>query len=235
MSAAVLSSQVFADAAAVALAAADFIAARAQDAIAERGRFRVVLAGGRTPEATYRHLRERDLQWSDWEIFFGDERCLPADHPERNSQMVAAALTRHVAIPRGQIHAIPAELGAARAAARYAEDIGAQGFDLVVHGLGEDGHTASLFPHHAVDPQARVIAVHDAPKWPAERVSLGLAALRDTAIALAIVTGTGKTQALKGWLDGDSGLPIARVCQGVNCVVFTELAAAARDTGTPGD
>ena len=214
------------DAEAVANAAADLIADAALTAITQRGKFRIVLAGGSTPEATYRKLRMRDLLWHGWEIYYGDERCVERDDPRRNSQMVASVLTSYVSIPPGQDHKIPAEIGADRAASIYAEEIAGAPFDLVVHGMGEDGHTASLFPGGDLDPNANTVAVRDAPKPPPERVSLGLKALRNTWSALVIVTGSAKRQALGAWLAGNSRLPIARVCEGIACTVIFDSAAA---------
>lgn len=218
--------RVLADAEEVAQAAAEIIEAKARQAIARRGRFSIVLAGGRTPEATYKKLPADGPQWHAWEVYFGDERCLPRDHPDRNSRMVAAALTGRVPIPSNQVHEIPAEMGADSAALKYAALIGSVVFDLVVHGVGEDGHTASLFPQCVLDPDAVAVAVRDAPKPPPERVSLGLHALRNTRSALVIATGSRKTRAIEAWLEGHSGLPIERVCQDVNCTLLLDTAAA---------
>ena len=107
------------DADAVALEAAQRILQSAARAIAARGLFRIVLAGGRTPEAAYRLLVGADTDWSRWEIYFGDERCLPVDDAERNSRMAARALLDAVAIPAANVHPIPAEHGAEAAAKAY--------------------------------------------------------------------------------------------------------------------
>ncbi len=108
-----------------------------------------MLAGGNTPRGVYRLLREQSADWSRWHVYFGDERCLPADNAERNSKMAADEWLDHVPIPKDQVHPIPAELGATAAALAYAETLRNVGeFDLVLLGLGDDGHTASLFPDH---------------------------------------------------------------------------------------
>ena len=105
------------DADTVCTQAAELILAAATSAIAARGCFKLVLAGGRTPVQVYRQLAGSDADWSAWQIYFGDERCLPADDAERNSVMAADAWLEHVAIPPDNVHPIPAERGAVAAAA----------------------------------------------------------------------------------------------------------------------
>ena len=212
------------DATAVAAAAAERILAAAERAIAARGVFRIALAGGRTPEAAYRHLAAAAADWGRWEIFFGDERCLPSDDPERNSVMAARAWLDHIAIPDDHIYSIPAELGAEAAALEYAALLAPRlPLDLALLGLGEDGHTASLFPGHVHDVNALVCSVHDAPKPPAERVSLGVAALRQSRQVLFLVTGAGKREALARWRAGER-LPAA-VIDGADTVILIDAAA----------
>lgn len=206
--------RVLPDADAVAQAAAQLIIGTATDAIALRGRFRLVLAGGRTPAAAYHLLAHQSADWKQWEFFFGDERCLPVDHAERNSGMADRVLLSQVPIAPDRVHAIAAERGAKVAAASYARLIAtAVPFDLVLLGVGEDGHTASLFPGRTLDSDVWTVPVYDAPKPPPERVSLGLKALRSAGQLLVLVTGATKREALRGWWAGDA-LPIARVCQG---------------------
>ena len=166
----------YADAESLQERACHIILRHAQQAIARSGAFRIVLAGGNTPRAMYTQLRHAQGQWRYWHIYFGDERCLPADHAERNNVMADHAWLRHVDIPADQIHPIPAEKGPREAATAYSALLHAAGpFDLVLLGLGEDGHTASLFPGHDWGMQATApaaLAVEDAPKPPAQRVSL---------------------------------------------------------------
>ncbi len=186
----------------------------AQEAIAQRGAFHLVLAGGGTPQRVHRALRLADADWSRWHIWFGDERCLPPRHPERNSRMAADAWLDHVAIPPRQVHAIPAELGATEAAAAYARTLaGVAEFDLVVLGLGEDGHTASLFPGHdwgEGDAAADVLAVFDAPKPPPQRVSLSARRLGMARQVVFLAVGESKSAALAAWRDGQL-IPAAAV------------------------
>ena len=216
-----------ADAQAVQQRALAMILARAAQAICERGQFHLVLAGGDTPREIYRQLRSAQTPWRAWHVYFGDERCLPADAAERNSRMVADAWLDHVAIPASQIHPIPAELGAARACAAYAQVLRAVGeFDLVLLGLGEDGHTASLFPGRewgAVPGSTDALAVFDAPKPPPERVSLSAARLARTRAALFLVSGAAKHRAVLAWLAGGK-IPAASIRPAAGVDVLVEAA-----------
>ena len=207
-----------ADAAAVADAACRLIGIAARDAIAERNRFRLVLAGGSTPLATYRRLAASDQNWKRWSLYYGDERCVPADDPERNSQMVIAT---GLADRAGKHYPIPTELGAKTAVARYRERIKtAQPFDMVLLGMGEDGHTASLFPGRDW-PDKPVFAVRDAPKKPTERVTLGIGALQNCRAMLVLVTGESKIEAVRQWRSG-AALPVARVSDIDQALVLVE-------------
>ncbi|HWU68413.1 MAG TPA: 6-phosphogluconolactonase [Stenotrophobium sp.] len=178
----------------------------ARDAIRQRGRFLIVVAGGNTPQTVYRRLRDADADWSRWYVYFGDERCVPVDDPARNSRMAAEAWLDHVAIPKTQVHAMPAELGAGPAADAYANTLHNVGqFDLVLLGLGEDGHTASLFPDHdwgSATHAADVLAVADAPKPPPQRVSLSARRLSLARAVLFMVTGEAKHDAVARWHAG---------------------------------
>lgn len=203
--------QIFPCADDVAGAAADFILEQANKSIAARGRFHLVLAGGRTPEAAYRHLAEAHTDWDAWYVAFGDERCLPPDDPERNSRMAAEVWLDQVPIPAANRFAIPAELGPEKGAKAYAKTIETLlPFDLVLLGMGEDGHTASLFPGHGFEPEQLVVGVHDAPKPPPERISLDYRTLAEGHCTLVLVTGEGKRAAIQQWRE-DQPLPIARV------------------------
>lgn len=210
--------QTEADAAAVADAACRLIGMAARDAIATRGRFRLVLAGGGTPLATYQRLASSDQQWKKWSLYYGDERCLPVGDPARNSELVAAT---GLAAKVGKHYPIPVEQGAKAAASAYRERIrSAMPFDLVLLGMGEDGHTASLFPGHDW-PDKTVFAVKDAPKPPPERVTLGPRALQACELILVLVTGESKHDAVQQWRAG-AELPVARVCDVGHALVVVE-------------
>jgi 6-phosphogluconolactonase len=190
------------------------IVAAANDAILSRERFIVVLSGGNSPRALYQGLRDADTDWTRWHVYYGDERCVPADDPDRNSAMAAEMLLDAVAIPSEQCHAIPGERGAEAAARAYLatlRDVGT--FDLVLLGLGEDGHTASLFPHateRRVGAHGEVIAVSDAPKPPPERVSLSTSRLSNARVVLFLVSGESKRDAVRRWRNGED-IPAATI------------------------
>lgn len=197
----------FADGAALRDHARRRVVEAARDAIGERQRFVIVLAGGNTPRALYRTLRDADTDWSHWHIYFGDERCVAAGDPDRNSVMAAESWLDHVPIPLSQRHPIPAELGAEAAAQLYARELENIGeFDLVLLGLGEDGHVASLFPRETKrreESKADAIAVFDAPKPPPERVSLSAARLNRTRATMFLIEGQSKREAVQRWRAGE--------------------------------
>ena len=188
------------------------IAELAAQAIAARGVFHVALAGGETPRRCYEKLRHLPVDWARVQVYFGDERCLPDGDAQRNDRMASDTLLKHVVIPPGNIHAIPAELGAREAAARYAAVLAdIERLDLALLGMGEDGHTASLFPDNpAVASTAPVVPVFDAPKPPAERVSLGMNTLNAARHRIFLVAGAGKRDVLGRILRGEP-LPAAYV------------------------
>ncbi len=183
-----------------------------QLAIRERGLARIALAGGETPRGCYELLRRSSLDWALVHIYFGDERCLPRGDIRRNDTMAYEALLRHVPIPQANIHPILAERGPRIAALEYAELLErVLPFDLVLLGMGEDGHTASLFPgSEATGLEDTVVPVFDAPKWPEQRVSLGFGALNGARTKLFLVAGEAKRAAL-GQIAQGVTLPAARI------------------------
>ncbi|MEQ1485648.1 6-phosphogluconolactonase [Methyloglobulus sp.] len=195
----------------VAEAACKEILVAAKSAIAERGKFKLVLAGGTTPEKVYRLLAKSEVDWANWWIYHGDERCLPVDHKDRNSVMAAQAVLDQVAIPKNQIFDIPAELGPEQGAIAYRQVVAdALPFDLVLLGMGEDGHTASLFPGHQHNPDELTHAVFNSPKPPPERVSISANALGNAQQVIFLVTGANKRDAVKQWCSGVA-LPITTI------------------------
>jgi 6-phosphogluconolactonase len=197
----------FPDPEATARAAAAAVAARIASAVAGRGTFSLVLAGGSTPKRAYELLAETQagLPWKSVHVFWGDERCVPPDAPDSNYAMAKAALLDRVPIPAANVHRIRGELGAAPAADDCEKGLrthfggaAAPAFDLVLLGMGEDGHTASLFPGNpALAEAARwAVPVETTAKAPRWRVSLTLPALSAADEAMFLVTGAGKRAVL---------------------------------------
>lgn len=212
---------------AVASETARVIHAAATRAIALRGQFQLVLAGGRTPLASYNLLVGAPADWDRWHIFWGDERCLPPNDIGRNSVAAARAFLDRVPIPRDNLHRIAAERGAAAAALDYEATIGGRlPFDLVLLGMGEDGHTASLFPGQEIPADRLVMPVYNSPKPPPERVSLTPLALADCRELLILVTGADKGPALAAWRAG-TDLPVGKVASLGSARVLVDRAADA--------
>jgi len=220
--------RVFADADALVSALADALCADAEAAITARGVFHLVLAGGSTPRELYRALADRHAGDERWQVWYGDERCLPADHPERNSVMSEAAWLATSSIPFENRRPIPAEIGAREAAAVYGEWLtGVGDFDVVLLGMGEDGHTASLFPGHdwgMAHDSPDILTVFDAPKPPPERVSLSAARLNRCRHLWFVITGSGKREALQRWRHGEA-LPVSVLRGKAETVAWLDAAA----------
>lgn len=216
--------RVCANAAELAGFAAELVLAAASEAIADHGEFRIALAGGSSPRLLYRQLRYVETDWFAWRAYFGDERCLPAGHADRNDTRAGAEWLDHVTGPR--VHVMPAERGPEIAAAGYATLLEQYGLpDLALLGMGEDGHTASLFPGHELGGSGDaplVLPVRNAPKPPPERVSLSLRALNSSQRMLLLIAGTGKRRAVADWRAGKD-LPVARLAPRK---AFTVLATA---------
>lgn len=201
----------------------------ASNCIADLGNFHIVLAGGSTPRQLYQQLKHINTDWSAWHIYFGDERCLPAGDVERNDTMATNSWLGQVAIPAGQIHPVPAMETVQAAADAYAGLLDqSPRFDLVLLGLGADGHTASLFPGHdeAAANNASALAVMGAPKPPAQRVSMSAQRLSNTHAVWFLVTGEAKRHALDAWLAG-AQLPPRQLNPKTGIDIFTDLEATA--------
>lgn len=220
--------RVFADTRRLEQAIANQIVNTAQSSITQRGVFHLVLTGGNTARPIYQLLREIDTDWLGWEIWFGDERCLLPDDAERNSHMAMEAWLNHVAIPLHRIHPIPTEMGLKAATGAYAQALNAVPlFDLVLLGLGEDGHVASLFPNgnwQAMHDLPAVLAITDSPKPPPQRVSLSPMRLSAAHQVLFLVTGTRKREAVRRWQAGDE-IPARYISPSTGVDVYVDTAA----------
>ncbi len=197
-------------------AAARWTADRLRAAVAERGACYWALAGGETPRGCYECLARPpyrdDLPWRSAFVYWSDERQVPLDDPASNYAMARAALLDHVPIPPDQVFPL---VGDPTAALRRipADDRGWPRFDLIHLGLGEDGHTASLFPGDPAleEPQAFVYLVSDAPKPPPKRVTLTLPVINSARAVLFMVQGASKREALARVLRRDPALPASQV------------------------
>jgi 6-phosphogluconolactonase len=198
-------------------AASDHICKLAGKAIQARGRFSLVLSGGSTPKGTYGLLTHASLDWARIHVFWGDERCVPPEHPDSNYQMACQALLDYVPIPQENIHRMRGEIPPGKAAADYEQILrhffaaagdnppsriqNPHSFDLVLLGMGEDGHTASLFPGSPVlqEKERWVVAVpHDQPPPPlVTRVSLTLPIINAAAQVTFLVEGEKKAAILE--------------------------------------
>jgi 6-phosphogluconolactonase len=209
---------VVADAEALAREAARRFVELAQEAARSRGRFSVALSGGSTPGRLFRLLAEEpyraQIPWEQVYFFWGDERCVPPDDPESNYRLVEEALIAHVPIPPENVHRMRGELEAGVAAQTYENRLQdffcgpRPRFDLVLLGLGEDGHTASLFPGSPLlDERERLVAPAMATSQdrPAQRVTLTLPAIKTARQVLFLVTGRTKAEIVKAVIAGPAG------------------------------
>ncbi len=195
-------------------AAARAFVESAAEAIAERGRFAVALAGGSTPRVTYEVLARDhagDVDWPNVHVFFGDERTVPPDHEESNYRMAREALLDRV--PVGSVHRMRGELPPDEAAASYERDLSQFSggelpvLDLVMLGIGEDGHTASLFPETpALGVTDRLAVANPVPKLDTTRLTLTAPVLSAARAVNFLVAGVGKAEALAEILEGDADL-----------------------------
>ena len=196
--------------------AARYTVRLANQSIVTHGRFTIALAGGSTPKKLYALLASEpyrsQVDWGLVEVFWGDERCVPPDHPDSNFRMAQEELLSKVPIPASQIHRMPAELPDHDAAAQaYAAEIqrlfgtsGIPHFDLIQLGMGPEGHTASLFPHQAsLHEQQRLVMPVTTPKPPPDRLTFTPPLLNAARHVLFMVTGAEKADALHAILEGD--------------------------------
>ncbi|HEV3097386.1 MAG TPA: 6-phosphogluconolactonase [Candidatus Dormibacteraeota bacterium] len=216
MKAAAITPVVVDDPAALAQAAAWWTTDRVERAVAERGACYLALAGGDTPAGCYRRLAQppflETLPWTRLFVYWSDERQVPLDDPASNYAMAKAALLDHVPIPADQVFPLVGD--PTRALQRVPTNAaGFPRFDIIHLGMGEDGHTASLFPGNDAlnEQQAWVRAIHDAPKPPPDRLTLTLPVLNAARAVLFMVQGAGKRDALARVLRRDPALPASRV------------------------
>ncbi|MFQ5611306.1 MAG: 6-phosphogluconolactonase [Anaerolineae bacterium] len=235
----------------LAQAAAERFVVATRSAVARRGVCRLALSGGSTPAAMHRLLtqspwRER-VPWDRLHIFWSDERCVAPDHPDSNYLMARQTLLDHVPVPEPQIQRVPGEMEPSAGAAAYQDILvkafGLPGvepgtfpsFDLLLLGVGPDGHTASLFPGHPLlsEGEAWVAPIYDSPKPPPQRITFTLPVLNAARRVLFLVAGGGKADAVgrifAGKVAPEAGLPAARVRPSGGEVTWLLDEAAARN------
>ena len=203
--------------------AADFILAQAQHALGQRNEFRIALSGGNTPRPVYTRLAAigRDLPWDLIRITFGDERCVPPDDAESNFRMARETLLAPAAVPEQSILRLRGELDPQTAAQEYQDhldDIATEGgepiyrHDLILLGLGDDGHTASLFPETAaLDETIRRVMANFVPKFNTWRLTFTFPLINAARHILFLVGASKNPAFIERVLQGDSQYPAARV------------------------
>jgi 6-phosphogluconolactonase len=233
------------DPVALAQEAAQRFSHMAKEAVASRGRFSVALSGGSTPAALYNLLAEEpyrgQIPWGQAHLFWGDERCVPVDDPASNYRLVRDTLIAHVPIPSGNIYRVHGEWEPEAAARAYTHGLHEffcgpwSRFDLVLLGLGGDGHTASLFPgSDALDEAERLAVAVEAyyQDRPAHRVTLTLPSINAARQILFLVTGSAKAQVVQAVLEGPGNrLPAKRICPTAGRLTWLLDTAAAGQLG----
>jgi 6-phosphogluconolactonase len=197
----------------LALAAAQWVVQTIQARLQVAKHFSLVLSGGSTPQALYRQLANfpyaTEIDWTRLHVFWGDERCVPPNHPQSNYRMAYQALLDHVPVPREHIHRMRGEQPPEEAAKAYAQELAQffserqPQFDLVLLGIGADGHTASLFPHSAaLKEDQRWVVANYAPSQASWRITLTIPALNAARQVAFLVSGADKANTLQRVLEG---------------------------------
>jgi 6-phosphogluconolactonase len=206
------------DAAALARRAAQYFAEMAGEAVASNGRARIAISGGSTPLAAFLLLADRNqpwrgrMPWSDLDLYWVDERAVPPDHADSNYRMTREALLDQVPLHPEQIHRIEGELEPEVAAARYESELrnsfrleGAEypRFDLVALGMGDDGHTASIFPHtEAIHEMSRLVTANHVPQKDAWRITLTWPVINRASSVFFLISGSDKAAVVSEVLTG---------------------------------
>ena len=233
----------------LAASAAEEVVARAREAVAQRGHFTIALSGGSTPARLYARLaRRRALPWSRVHVFWGDERVVPPGHPDSNFGAADRALLSRVPLPRGNVHRVPTESHSPAVAARLYEDELRRFFatparqfprlDLVLLGLGADGHTASLFPgNEALREEERLVVAPLVTSLGGYRITLTLPVINSARAVIFLVAGDGKAEILARALEGVGGaeLPARLVRPHDGELLWLVDRAAARGLAPTGD
>lgn len=212
-------------------AAADEVAALITQAIAKRGRAFVALSGGSTPKTMFAELTARKLDWSKVSFFWSDERAVPPDHEDSNFRMAKETLLEKVSQAKAErMHGEDPDLG--RAAAEYeaiiAREVPGHVFDLILLGLGPDGHTASLFPGTtALEEDKRLVVANEVPQKKSTRLTFTFPLINAARAVFFLAAGEDKAPALAQILRGEPGVEPAQRVQAARVEWFVDQAAAA--------
>lgn len=205
---------------------ADYILKAQRESIDKRGRFTIAISGGSLPKTLTALIAKPGVKWDKWHVFYADERVVPLNDPDSNHHLATGTLYSQVPIPRDNIHTIDPDLlddleeladaYEKELIRKFAQKDSARFpiFDLILLGVGPDGHTASLFPGHALlsEEDRWVAYIDDSPKPPPRRLTLTLPVINHAARVVFVATGAGKAQILSAILDSpELGLPAARV------------------------
>ena len=205
------------------------MAALAEMRSREEGRFTIALSGGSTPRRLYQVIAappyKEQIAWSEWQVFWGDERCVPPDHRDSNYRMVREALLDHVPIPADQIHRIRGEAEPEQAAQEYEQELYrvfgtvSPAFHLVLLGIGEDGHTASLFPGTpALEEERRMVAANWVPQLQAHRITFTLPLINAAQDVVFIAAGESKAEIVRQVLTpAPGGRPVPAALVRASC------------------
>ena len=239
---------VYPDAEATSAALAAFLLELMQDAVRERGRCRLALAGGSTPGRLYERLARPEfaslIPWKATHLYWSDERCVPAQDPASNYALAYEALIKHVALPASNVHRIDGSLAPESAARAYEEELGPDPLDIVLLGMGADGHTASLFPGgpelERASPRiaGRNVLATRSPVAPHERISLSLDYLEAARHVIFFVLGADKAACFARVMAERNGDParatapaaMLRPASGAHCFVDRAVAGKTQQT-----
>lgn len=210
--------------------AADFIFAKAREALDRRGEFRIALSGGNTPRVVYSEMAEREMSWGKFQFTFSDERCVPPESDESNFRMANEALFQPASVPESSIFRMLGEIDPVEAADEYQKRLDAVAaeldeeiyrHDLILLGLGDDGHTASLFPQTAAlsEKERRVVA-NLVPKLNSWRLTFTFPLIFAARAVCFLIGGNKDRNLIDRVFSGDPALPAARVQQEAHDVTW---------------
>jgi len=210
--------------------AANFIQTRARESIDERHQFRIALSGGNTPRSVYAEMAKRDLPWKKFLFTFGDERCVPPENDESNFRMANEALFRPASVPDSSILRMRGEIEPVLAAKEYEAQLDVLAVkrgeiiyehDLILLGLGDDGHTASLFPGtEALSETERRVMANYVPKFNSWRLTFTFPLIFAARTVCFLIGANKDPKLIERIFSGDSALPAARVDQNAKSVTW---------------